>query len=309
MATKGKNAAKRARRRSAAGPKVPNLVSETMRGWAKVPVGLTPEFRSRLRYTSYINMSPASGAMASQLVSGNSAYDPDATGVGSQPYWFDELATIYTKYRVVRSKIKLTLVNTGAVHFRAVLMPLYATSGPSDTYQALEYPLAKSVTLGINTSGEDVAHMSHSCDTAKAVGVSQQAALIEDGYAGAYNGSPAFRWYWLIVGSDVGGYTTTPSVTVEYQIVYDIIWSGFRAEGDSLPRRVDVSALLAESRQRVLSQAPKYATLAPAPRVMEETPSADSSAQVAHSARLPALESSAAFPHGCSSCKHESLKR
>jgi len=38
----------------------------------------------------------------------NSIYDPDYTGTGAQPYWRDQLAAIYNRYRVLGAKISVT---------------------------------------------------------------------------------------------------------------------------------------------------------------------------------------------------------
>jgi len=42
----------------------------------------------------------------------NSIYDPDYTGIGAQPYWRDQLAAIYNRYRVLGAKISVTFANS-----------------------------------------------------------------------------------------------------------------------------------------------------------------------------------------------------
>lgn len=54
----------------------------------------------------------------------NGMYDPNIGGVGSQPYYFDQLAALYNHYVVIGSKIKVTLVSDGTTAqqpYRAVL--------------------------------------------------------------------------------------------------------------------------------------------------------------------------------------------
>lgn len=42
-------------------------------------------------------------------------YDPDLTGFGHQPYFFDQLTDIYSHYVVIGSKIKISgAVDTGS---------------------------------------------------------------------------------------------------------------------------------------------------------------------------------------------------
>ena len=38
----------------------------------------------------------------------NSLFDPDFTGTGHQPYYFDQFATIYQRYTVIGSKLTAT---------------------------------------------------------------------------------------------------------------------------------------------------------------------------------------------------------
>lgn len=46
------------------------------------------------------------GTASSNAFRMNSIYDPDHTGTGHQPMWHDQFAVVYSKYRVLGSKIK-----------------------------------------------------------------------------------------------------------------------------------------------------------------------------------------------------------
>jgi hypothetical protein len=61
------------------------------------------------RYSQDITLSPvAANAAASYVFRANSLYDPDYTGVGTQPYGHDQYATMYKYYRVNKAVITLT---------------------------------------------------------------------------------------------------------------------------------------------------------------------------------------------------------
>lgn len=45
---------------------------------------------------------------SNQIFNCNSAFDPDRTGTGHQPYGFDSLAALYNRYRVLKFKYKIT---------------------------------------------------------------------------------------------------------------------------------------------------------------------------------------------------------
>lgn len=69
-----------------------------------------------LRYAQSISLDPkaeALGATGSNVwqFAANGCYDPDVTGTGHQPMYFDNFAAVYQKYRVRYSKISVTVVN------------------------------------------------------------------------------------------------------------------------------------------------------------------------------------------------------
>jgi hypothetical protein len=57
----------------------------------------------------------------------NSLYDPDETGSGTQPVGFDQIMALYYYYRVLRCKVKITVVNGGTAAITAVQLSNSAT--------------------------------------------------------------------------------------------------------------------------------------------------------------------------------------
>lgn len=53
---------------------------------------------------------PAGGPALSTIYSCNSLYDPDVSGGGHQPYYFDQLSALYDHYVVIGSKIRCTFM-------------------------------------------------------------------------------------------------------------------------------------------------------------------------------------------------------
>jgi len=66
----------------------------------------------KLKYTDQYSFSGA--APAAQVWRVNSLFDPDLTGTGHQPRYFDQLSAVYGQYCVKRFAVKLTCINTGA---------------------------------------------------------------------------------------------------------------------------------------------------------------------------------------------------
>lgn len=68
-----------------------------------------------MRYVTYKEMSPPLGAIQLAQYRANSVYDPDYTGTGHQPLGFDQVAAWYNHYRVLGSKIRVTVLNGSTV--------------------------------------------------------------------------------------------------------------------------------------------------------------------------------------------------
>lgn len=62
--------------------------------------------------TRYLTEAGA-GVGAFQTYRFNDLYDPDFTGVGAQPVGFDQLATMYARFRVLRTSVKVVASGTG----------------------------------------------------------------------------------------------------------------------------------------------------------------------------------------------------
>lgn len=71
----------------------------------KSTVGFPKELRMKHRYVTTGSFSSLNGAVHTNNYSCNGMFDPDITGVGHQPMYFDQLAAIYNHYTVVVSKI------------------------------------------------------------------------------------------------------------------------------------------------------------------------------------------------------------
>lgn len=74
------------------------------------PVGVADQTIVRLRYVSQVSLASA-GALATNVYSGNSCFDPDVTGTGHQPYFFDQWATFYADYTCLGSAVKVTVTD------------------------------------------------------------------------------------------------------------------------------------------------------------------------------------------------------
>ena len=84
-------------------------------------VGVPSKFHTRLRYGDTYTFTLTSGANAFQRFNGNSLNDPDSSGVGHQPTYYDQLTALYGSVRVNACKIRAVFVNASDVNVMAVL--------------------------------------------------------------------------------------------------------------------------------------------------------------------------------------------
>lgn len=80
---------------------------------ARMNVGPPQSIIRKLRYQYNGTLTPAAaGAADVQVFRLNSLYDPDFTGAGNQPRYFDQYMALYDKYLVLGARIKVTAFNT-----------------------------------------------------------------------------------------------------------------------------------------------------------------------------------------------------
>lgn len=76
---------------------------------------LPPMLSNQLCYTEDIVITLASGAFNSHVFSANGLYDPNITGTGHQPLYFDQLMAIYDHYHVTSSSFEVHIIQVATV--------------------------------------------------------------------------------------------------------------------------------------------------------------------------------------------------
>lgn len=196
------------------------MVGSRLNYMGKCP--LATKYTAKLKYVSTFSMSTgAAGIMGTQqTMSLNSLFDPDQTGVGHQPYGFDQLAALYNRYRVFACKVELIWTTIGAT---AEMCCAYiinpdvgglAISGIS-TDRAVELPMISSTVL--SPSGRDrVTKQTFYTPLHKVFGIKKATLVNDDKYQALVTADPLTQGF---LNFAVGSYSGAAGETCSCQVV------------------------------------------------------------------------------------------
>lgn len=178
-----------------------------------------PKVTRLLRYTEVINLvEGAAQGGAFYVYTPSSLYDPNNSGGGHQPMYFDQLCTSlgpYLKYRALSTVAKLHFVNTSntVVWTGAFVSPSLTT--PASTSQFYEKPGASVFALQGAGGYQSQKTLTIKIDHAKAMGISKQHLLNDDYFAGNYGSSPTSNFGLILGLFGTGGSAQSTQVMVE----------------------------------------------------------------------------------------------
>lgn len=201
---------------------------------------LPDEFRCTLKYCSSKN-SYTTGA--SGVVGGvnsyqmNGLYDPDATGIGHQPYGFDQVTPFYSVYSVLnwRAVTTVTGVDDTSTYLAWLIRPNNsATVLAGDTLeQVSEYDETNFAMLGMGSSGVPFQQFNLPLvNLPKLEGLSKDAYLGNTGYRAGVTANPGAGPYFAVgIGNANGLSAKVATITVE--IFFDAVFQGRKSTPQS----------------------------------------------------------------------------
>jgi len=201
--------------------------SKKKTGWRANPVivniGRNPipkQYFATLKYTTVITINTTVG-FGSSNIRCNGMFDPEQTGAGHQPLYFDQIMAMYDHFTVLKSKIKAVLAPPSTIT-NGVLFSMYIdddTSTTSDAVLAAERIEAVSK-FGIPANGNCDFTLWLDWDAVKTFGPNPQA---NDNLQGTASADPTEQQIFSMKVYDPGLGSTTNQcfVTVEYYAVFD----------------------------------------------------------------------------------------
>lgn len=88
------------------------------------------------RYAGVVSFSATAGAPTQYVWSANGMFDPDISGTGHQPYYFDQMTALYDHYVVIGSRIKIRVVPQGSSTAGTSNIPMLITLFVNDNTSA-----------------------------------------------------------------------------------------------------------------------------------------------------------------------------
>lgn len=197
---------------------------------------------TRRRYSSVLNRNPItadvlftklrfnySGAVTAGAVAtttrtwrGNSVYDPDYTGTGTQPMGYDQYSALYDYVVVLGSKINFRILPGADTVCQFCIFPSLNSTSTSVTLALRELPYNRTKTGGVyNIEGNGFLSLKNYMSTAKIFCASKQHVKDTVNYAHSNAANPTNQWYWhLEVETQSGGASAALSFTYDVWIDY-----------------------------------------------------------------------------------------
>lgn len=191
--------------------------------------GFPERMRMKHKYRETIHLTASSGASAPYIYSCNGMYDPNITGTGHQPMFFDNMAALYDHYTVLNSRITVVYVPTPQAILTAhnFVVGLLDTSawGTTNANYAGENPSATTL-ICVATSNNEKNIISKYWNAERVFGAR---ALSDSTLRGTPAANPTEQTYFGIMIQDANGIGTAEgdlSITIEY----DAVWTEAKAQ-------------------------------------------------------------------------------
>lgn len=187
--------------------------------------GLPTSLRMAHTFTRSLALGTSLGVPSTYAFRGNDLYDPDFTGVGTQPLYFDQFNAMYGFGSVRGSRIEVEFTSYDDVEsLVCIVYPSRNSSGPSASTadQLMQIPGAKWVTIGTK-AGDSVKKIVNYATT----------EMFYPGYSEANNdyrfssgGSPqtSGSWFWRIATFNASQSSTSSNCAATVRLQYYTTW-------------------------------------------------------------------------------------
>ncbi len=171
----------------------------------------------KLKYTESINKT---GVGQTHILSMNSLFDPNTTGVGTQPLGFDQYAALYGHYQVMGCRLKVRAINNSTtVNSLIAMYPSTSLTG-SLFAEASEQKYAKQRYLNNSQGGNNMAILSTYSSPKKMIGRVTDSV----NYTAVTSANPANQVYWVISTAPVDNVSNNDIFLIINMTFYAKFW-------------------------------------------------------------------------------------
>lgn len=186
-------------------------------------VGCPDSVRLILRYGMMTTATTTLGSLYSYQFRGNSVFDPDLSGAGAQPNYFDNWANMYNSYTVLSSRIVVEALNLTATNPVSVgIFPAYNTALPASINDLVGMRYARQVSI-MGTGNAVKSRLTSTMSTSQMFGIPEIAVTADDLYSSVVTTNPAAAqtWYWTLCAQNESG---TTSLNLQFRVIieYDV---------------------------------------------------------------------------------------
>lgn len=185
-------------------------------GYGPVMLAQTPAIRIVLPWTWCGNLSEAAAsAGVSYSLGVNNLYDPNFTGAGAQPIGYDQYSALYSRYRAVSVRYRISFAQRTTIPARVGLYLSPQSTLPADPNSwTVQNKTAKQAMLGVYTGGNNVANFTGVVNLAELFGITQQEYRADQDFTAGTGSGPARLGFMHIWASSCGGVVATVDYTV-----------------------------------------------------------------------------------------------
>lgn len=182
--------------------------------------GLGQSFRTKVKYVQNLVLQSTSGSVGRNVFSPQNCFDPDVTGSGHQPMYFDQLAVIWARYKVHGAKIRVSfnaVTETAATScFACGILAGSASTISSDAQTNMEdnHGVSTIVNGRNGSSGQKVLTLDYS--PKRDTGIS-----VNDDTMTTPTNTGASTYFWNVWCADQQSSGTT-SMIASVEIIFDI---------------------------------------------------------------------------------------
>lgn len=197
---------------------------QIVRNRTTVPIGLG--FPKKMiithKYCENIAVTSNAGVLAKYQFSCNGMFDPNQTGTGHQPYYFDQMSALYDHYHVIGSRIKYTIVpyntNTVPAYVGVYIDDDTTTTNITDISVLAEQSKCRFKTMTLNVNRP--VYLNSRWSAKKAFGGS---VLGNNSLQGTTTANPTEQQFYTLGIQSFG--ITTGSFNVAVEVEYIAVWA------------------------------------------------------------------------------------